>query len=387
MNFLIKMFIKNYEDTQNKDVREKYSVLSGIMGIILNLVLFSVKCFASFLMGSMAVLADAFNNLSDCGSSVISIASAKLSNRRPDKEHPFGHGRIEYLSSLLVSFLIILVGFELLKSSADKIIHPTVVTTPVPVLIALVITVFVKLWMFLFNRKMGKKISSTLLLATAKDSLNDSIATTVTVISAVVAPFTKIPLDGIMGVLVSVFIMYGGYGLAKETVGILLGKPADKETKEQVAKILFSKPEILGIHDLIVHDYGPGRVMASVHAEVSDEGDVVAIHETIDYLEIVVAKELGISLVIHMDPIKTNCETTNSLKIFINEFLDTKEEKLSIHDLRITDGVENINVIFDLVVPAYFTEKQRKEIMAEITDEIKKSNSKFSVVINIDDEY
>ncbi len=387
MNFIIKMFIKNHEDTQNKDVREKYSVLSGITGIILNLVLFGVKCLASFIMGSMAVLADAFNNLSDCGSSVISIASAKLSNRRPDKEHPFGHGRIEYLSSLLVSFLIILVGFELLKSSADKIIHPTVVTTPIPILIALVITIFVKLWMFLFNKKLGKKISSTLLLATAKDSLNDSIATTVTVISAVVAPFTKIPLDGIMGMLVSLFIMYGGYGLAKETVGILLGKPADKETKEQVAKILFSKPEILGIHDLIVHDYGPGRVMASVHAEVSDEGDVVAIHETIDYLEVVVAKELGISLVIHMDPIKTNCETTNSLKIFINEFLDTKEENLSIHDLRITDGKENINVIFDLVVPVSFTEKQRKEIISEITDEIKKSNSKFSVVINIDDEY
>lgn len=387
MNFLIKMFIKNYDDTQNKDVREKYCVLSGITGIILNLVLFGVKCLASFIMGSMAVLADAFNNLSDCGSSVISIASAKLSNRRPDKEHPFGHGRIEYLSSLLVSFLIILVGFELLKSSADKILNPTPISTPIPILIVLLITIFVKLWMFLFNRKLGNKISSTLLHATAKDSLNDSIATTVTVISAVVAQFAKIPLDGIMGVLVSIFIMYGGYGLAKETVGILLGKPADKETKEQIAKILFSSPLILGIHDLIVHDYGPGRVMASVHAEVSDEGDVVAIHEAIDHLEVVVAKELGISLVIHMDPIKTNCETTNSLKIFINEFLDTKDEKLSIHDLRITDGKENINVIFDLVVPVSFTEKQRKEIISEITDEIKKSNSKFSVVINIDDEY
>lgn len=387
MNFLIKLFIKNHEDTLNKDVREKYSVLSGVTGIILNLILFGAKCFASFAMGSMAVLADAFNNLSDCGSSVISIASAKLSNQRPDKEHPFGHGRIEYLSSLLVSFLIVLVGFELLKSSAEKILNPSPVSTPIPILIVLLATIFVKLWMFLFNRKISIKISSTLLLATAKDSFNDSIATTVTVLSAIVAPFTKIPLDGIMGVLVSLFIMYGGYGLAKETVGILLGKPADKETKTNIAKILFSKPEIIGIHDLIVHDYGPGRVMASVHAEVSDEGDVVAIHETIDSLEMKVAEELGISLVIHMDPIKTNCETTNSLKIFINEFLDTKEEKLSIHDLRITDGVENINVIFDLVVPVSFAEKQRKEIVAEITDEIKKSNSKFSVVINIDDEY
>ncbi|MBR4030192.1 MAG: cation transporter [Clostridia bacterium] len=387
MNFLIKLFIKDYKDTNNKDVREKYCVFSGIAGIILNLILFGVKAFSAFAMGSMAVLADAFNNLSDTASSVISVAGAKLSNRRPDKEHPFGHGRIEYLSSLLVSFLIILVGFELLKSSAGKILNPSPVSTPLPILIVLIITIFVKLWMFLYNRKFGKQISSQLLLATAQDSINDSIATTVTVLSACLAPYTRIPLDGIMGVLVSLFIMYGGYSLAKDTADILLGKPADAKTKKELSKILFSKPEIIGIHDLIVHDYGPGRVMASVHAEVSDTGDIVAIHEAIDYLEVLALKEMNIQLVIHMDPINTNCETTNSLKIFINEFLDTKEEKFSIHDLRITDGKENINVIFDLVVPADFTDKKRKEIVAEITEKIENLNNKFSVVINIDDEY
>jgi len=387
LKFLIRLFIKDSENTSSPKVREQYSMLSGISGIICNLVLFFVKMLSGLATGSMAIFADAFNNLSDCGSSVISVIGARLSNRRPDKDHPFGHGRYEYIASLIVSFIIMLVGFELLKSSWDKILNPVKVSLSPLLICILVLTVFVKLWMFSYNRYMGAKISSQVLYATAKDSLNDSVATSVTIIAAFFAQFTSLPLDGIMGMLVSLFIMYGGFGIAKDTIDLLLGSPAEPETVSEISSLLLSEHEIMGIHDLIVHDYGPGRVMASVHAEVSDKGDVVSIHETIDALEQKIMEEMGINMVIHMDPITTDCETTNSLKICIGEYIKEKSLPFSFHDLRITQGEKNINVIFDLVIPAEFTPEQVKSEKEAITSYIKSLSEKYSVVIHIDTSY
>ena len=387
MKFLIKLFIKDYNNVENTAVREKYSVLSGVVGILCNIVLFLVKLFSGIVTGSIAIFADAFNNLSDCGSSIISIASAKLSNRSPDREHPFGHGRIEYIASLFVSFLIMYVGVELLKTSADKIIHPKAISLSPVLIFILVCTIFVKIWMYFYNKYMAEKISSLVLEATAKDSLNDSVATSVTLISAFISQFLSFPLDGIMGVLVSLFIMYGGFSLAKDTIGILLGSPADKETVKKIEETIMSEKQILGMHDLIIHDYGPGRVMASVHAEISNKEDITSAHETIDYLETKISNEMGIHMVIHMDPIKTDCEITNTLSVYIKEELEKYDSDLKFHDLRITDGEKNINVIFDVVVPADYTQEQKNRLCDHIKGKISELNPKFSTVINIDLEY
>ncbi len=384
MQFLIRLFIKDYEQIQNKKVREQYSVLSGIVGILCNLLLFATKLIIGFISGSMAILADAFNNLSDCGSSAVSIVGAKMSNRLPDKEHPFGHGRIEYVSSLIVSFLIILVGFELLKSSGQKIMRPSPVSLN-PVQAALLLfAIAVKGWMFLYNRYIGKKINSTVLLATAKDSLNDCIATLATILSALCAGFTALPVDGIMGILVSLFIMYGGYGLAKDTIGILLGKPASEETVNQIAGYILNAEGITGMHDLIIHDYGPGRIMASVHAEVPDNIDVVAIHETIDDLENLILTQMGIHIVIHMDPISYDDETVNALRNFVAEEVKKLDSSLSFHDLRVTLGENSRNLLFDLVVPCDYKPEHQKALAEHLRNAVLSYDNRYNVHIKID---
>ncbi len=294
IRLIIRKFIKNSEDIHNKKVRESYSVLSGTIGIFCNIFLFTIKFIAGLATNSVAVFTDAFNNLSDCASSVITIVSAKMSNRRPDKGHPFGHGRIEYVSSLIVSFLIMIVGVELLKNSAEKIVHPNEVTLSLPMLVILLFAIGVKLWMFSYNRYIAKTIDSTVAAAAAQDSLNDSVATFVTVTAAVIGQFVPYPVDGIMGVLVSLFIIYGGFDLAKGTINILLGTPAKPETVQKITETLLSAPGILGTHDLIIHDYGPGRVMASVHAEVSDKANIIEVHEVIDELENKIMAAMGI---------------------------------------------------------------------------------------------
>ena len=384
MKFLIRFFIKDSENIQNPKVREKYSVLSGITGIILNLVLFLVKLISGIITGSVAIEADAFNNLSDCGSSVVSIAASRLSNRRPDKDHPFGHGRYEYIASLVVSFLIIFMGLEFFKGSVGKIIAPEPIVLSPVILFILILTIFVKLWMFSYNNYISKKISSSMLIAAARDSLNDSIATATTIIAAFFAQYTNFPVDGIVGLLVSVFIMYGGLSLAKDTIGTLLGSPASAETFKQIENIIMSEPEISGMHDLIIHDYGPGRTMASVHAEVSDKADIVKIHEVIDALELKINQETGINLVIHMDPISTDCEITNTLKVYIKDYLTKNSPVLSFHDLRITGGENNINIIFDLVMPADYTIKMQQKEVAELRCALCSLNPKYNVVINVD---
>ena len=275
IRFLTKIFIKNSEDTQNPSVRASYGVFGGILGIICNIILFFVKFFVGNIIGSIAIISDAFNNLSDTGSSLVTMIGAHLSNQRPDREHPFGHGRIEYVSSLIVSFIIITMGFELVKSSFDKIINPVQPTFNLVLVVILLVSVIVKLWMHFAVKFLGKKISSDVLLATASDSLNDAIATSAVITSVVLCNFLPPVIDGIVGMAVAIMICVSGIKLAWETIGTLLGTSPDPEVAKRISDIILSDKEILGIHDLIIHDYGPGRTLASVHAEVSCENDVI----------------------------------------------------------------------------------------------------------------
>lgn len=382
--FIIKKFIKNSDNVEDMRVRESYGVLAGVLGIICNFVLFLIKLSVGLIINSVAVLSDAFNNLSDMGSSVVAIIGAKLSGKRPDKEHPFGHGRMEYVASLVVSFIIMLVGFELLKTSFAKILSPeTVILNPVLIGI-LSVSVLVKVWMWRYNTLMAKRINSEILRATARDSINDVISTLAVILSAVLGEFVSFPLDGIAGLLVSAMIMYAGFGIAKDMVGMLLGTPPDREQVRAIYDMVMSGDGITGVHDLIVHDYGPGRVMASVHAEVPDSADIIKVHEVIDEIEKHASSELGINLVIHMDPLSMNCEKTEEAKKLVHEVVKKLAPECGMHDFRMVDGESNINLIFDLEVPVELTDAEVDTMVDAIKAEISRHNPVYNCVINID---
>ncbi len=304
IKFLIKKFIKDSEKVNDKNVRESYGVLSGILGIICNVFLFIVKLVLGLFINSIAVISDAFNNLSDMGTSVITIFGAKLSSRPPDKEHPHGHGRYEYIASLVISFIIFAVGFRLLSTSFSKILNPQKVLLNTVSVLILLISVLVKVWMFSYNRYIGKVINSSVNRAAALDSLNDVYATTGIILGMVVGNFTAFPVDGIMGLVISVLIMYTGFKTAKDSVNLLLGALPDPEIIQRINELVLSGENIKGIHDLKIHDYGPGRITASIHAEVVDNVNIVDIHSEIDRIEAKVKEELGIDMVIHMDPVE-----------------------------------------------------------------------------------
>ena len=384
--FLVKKFVPDYQNTADKKVRERYSTLSGALGIICNFVLFAVKFIIGSLMSSIAITSDAFNNLSDMGTSVMSIISAKLSNRRPDADHPFGHGRFEYISSLIISFLIMLVGFELLQGSFDKILHPQPIRVNPILLAILTLSVFLKFWMWSYNNFLGNKIDSKVLKAAASDSLNDVISTAAVVLSSIIGFYLKINIDGYIGCAVSLLIMYVGFGIAKDTVNVLLGSAPDKETVKAIEKLLTEGKSVLGIHDLVIHDYGPGRVFASVHAEVSDKCDVTAIHEEMDALEQRCLSELGTELVIHMDPIATDSSTLTAAREMVLGIV-TALGDYSIHDFRMTDGESRVNLIFDVVVPAEMKENERTTLVSEICAALKAVDQKYCAVIKIDNDY
>ncbi len=387
IKFIIKKFINNYENTDNNDVRESYGVLSGTLGIICNTILFIIKLISGFLIGSIGVISDAFNNLSDTGSSVVTIIGTKLSNKKADKEHPFGHGRIEYISSLVVGIIIILVGFELFKTSVSRIIKPVPVSLNIPVIIILISTLFIKLWMFSYNRYIGRKINSGVVLATSEDSKNDIIATFSVIIASVADKFLSFSIDGIAGTIVSLFILYSGYSIAKDTVDILLGKLPDQKLVDRISSIILENEAISGIHDLMVHDYGPGRIMASVHAEVPENSDIIKIHDIIDRTENIIEEETGVHIVIHMDPIVTSCEKTNTIKDFVCLCALEIDSSLSIHDFRMSEGEEKTNLIFDLCVPVKYSGEKKKEILRVLNKKIKEKNEKYNTVIRIDDSY
>lgn len=386
IKILLKMFIKNHDNTEDKKVREKYCTLSGFLGIICNFILFVVKLIIGSVMKSLAITSDAFNNLSDMGTSVMAIISAKMSGKKPDADHPFGHGRFEYISSLIISFLIMLVGFELAKGSFDKILNPEPIVMNLSALIILAISISIKLWMWSYNRYMSKKIDSSLLKATASDSLNDVISTSAVIISTVLGFVFDINIDGIVGIIVSIMIMIVGFKLAKETVDILLGSAPDKKTVLEIEKLIMQSEYVLGIHDLIVHDYGPGRVFASVHAEVSDKENVMIIHEEIDAIEQTVMNELGIELVIHMDPLATDSHILNDAKKMVLDIIAPLGD-YPIHDFRMTDGENRVNLIFDIVVPASTSEKDRECLTSAVSSALKEVDPKYYAVIHIDNNY
>lgn len=383
---LVKLFLKEQPNRENKESFVRYTVFAGILGVVCNLFLFALKITTGFFMSSIAIVSDAFNNLSDSGTSVVSIVGAKLSAQKPDKEHPFGHGRYEYIFSLVVSFIIILVGFELLKSSVQKIIHPQEIRLATVPMILLCISVPVKLWMYSYNKYLGNLTGSSMLAAASRDSINDAISTSAVILCAIVGKWVKFPpLDGIVGTVVSVIIMYSGFKITLDTIGVLLGAAPDKETVNSIKEYILSAPGVVGVHDLMVHDYGPGRVIASVHAEVPDDCNVVEIHETIDDLEQKIERELGIHIVVHMDPISVNCDYTGQMREMVMEVVRSVDQRLNIHDFRMTDGENNLNLIFDVEVPLDM--KNSEGIDKVIAERLKERDSRYSAVINVDYVY
>lgn len=387
IKFLAKTFIKDSENVTDKNVRKNYGVLGGAVGAVCNLFLFALKLAVGTLMHSIAVTSDAFNNLSDMGSCLVAIIGAGMSTRLPDREHPYGHGRIEYISSLIVSFIILLVGFELFKSSVDKISNPENVIFSLPMVIILAASVLVKLWLYFCYSYIAKKINSTVMKATARDSINDVISTSAVILATVIGSFLPFPIDGFVGIAVALYIVWGGYNLAKETIDLLLGTPPSRETIDSLSKIIMSREEIVGIHDLMVHDYGPGRVFASVHAEVPDDSNMVHIHEIIDDVERQILSETGIQTVIHTDPITVNNDYVDGLKAMVLECAQEIFPDCAIHDFRIADGENRINLIFDLVLTDAGKPSERDRIVDDIKKKIIGRDERFNTVITVDEDY
>lgn len=386
ITFLSKLFIKNRDDVKDPAVRQAYGVLCGAVGILLNLLLFAGKFFAGMISNSIAITADAFNNLSDAGSSIITLIGFRMAGQKPDSDHPFGHGRIEYISGLLVSVIILIMGFELIKSSVVKIFHPEELSYSSIILIILLVSILVKCYMALYNRRISKKINSAAMLATATDSLSDSLATAVVLASTLVAHFTGLKIDGYCGVLVGLFICYAGIGAAKDTISPLLGQAPDPEFVKQVNDIVMSYDGVIGIHDMIVHNYGPGRVIISLHAEVPADGDILNIHDMIDMIEHKLHDTLHCSAVIHMDPICVDDEETLSLKEKVGEYINEIDSSITMHDFRIVKGPTHTNVIFDIVVPYDFSTTD-EQLVKIISDRIKQENPNHYAVIEVDKQY
>lgn len=383
VTLLSKIFIKNREDTGSPSVRQAYGILCGALGIALNLVLFLGKFSAGLISGSIAITADAFNNLSDAGSSVITLIGFRFAGLKPDRDHPFGHGRIEYLSGFLVSVVILLMGVELLKSSAVKILRPVQPAFSPVILGILIASILVKGYMFLYNRKLGRKIDSAAMRATAMDSLSDMIATAVVLISTLLSHFAEINVDGWCGVLVGLFICYAGFCAARDTVNPLLGQAPDEEFVRKVKEIAASHREVIGIHDLIVHDYGPGRVLISLHAEVSAEGSIIALHEVIDAIEHELRDALNCQAVIHMDPVRVGDKKTEELKELTTEILRSIDPALTMHDFHIAAKSGCTTLIFDVVTPYDFPLTDT-ELTTLIKEKIKAENSDYDTIVEVD---
>lgn len=387
IRFLIRKTIPDSENITDKLVREKYCLLGGVLGVICNVLLFSIKLTIGVLMQSIAITSDAVNNLSDTGSSLITIIGTKLSARHADKEHPFGHGRMEYVSALLVSFLIAIVGFELLRTSFSKILHPEPVNFNWLPIIILLFSLLIKAWMFSYNRYLGKKVNSAVLIATASDSLNDVIATSAVIVSTIIGQFVDFPVDGAVGLVVSLLIMHTGFGVAKSTIDLLLGSAPDPVLVQRIEETVLAADGILGMHDLVVHDYGPGRIMASCHAEVPDTADLVHTHEIIDATEEKISEELDLIMVIHMDPITMHNEKVDGLKAMVKEVVASVNPAYSIHDFRITDGENHMNILFDLAIPCEVSAAIRTAHTEQIRSGIQAQCSNCNVVMKIDNKF
>ena len=385
ITLLARLFLKP-DGKSEADLRKAYGVLCGAAGIGLNILLFLGKFFAGTLAGSIAITADAFNNLSDAGSSFVTMLGFQLAGQKPDSDHPFGHGRIEYLSGLGVSLLILLMGFELAKSSLDKILHPQPVEFDLLVLAILAVSIAVKLYMFFYNHRLGKKLNSSAMLATATDSLSDSVATTAVLVATLVGHFTGLMIDGWAGILMALFILWSGFNAAKDTIDPLLGTPPTHELVEEIKTLVMAHPGIIGIHDLIVHDYGPGRVMISLHAEVSAAGNVLDIHDEIDNVEKELQEKLGCHAVIHMDPIAVDDGITSETRKRVQALVHCIDDQISIHDFRMVAGPTHINVIFDAVVPFGFRLTD-DEVAKKIQEAVRALDGNYYAVVTVERSY
>ncbi len=383
ITLLSRWLIRDYEKFTEPRVRLSYGVLCGAVGIGFNILLFIGKIIAGTLSGSIGVTADAFNNLSDAGSSVITLVGFRLSNSKPDKEHPFGHGRFEYIAGLAVSMAILLMGFELAKTSVEKILNPEPVTFSILTVCVLAVSILVKLYMFFYNRGVGKKIDSATMRATALDSFSDVAATTVVLITTFVSRWTTFPIDGWAGLAVALFILYTGVMAAKETISPLLGQPPEKEFVEKIERIVLGDKDIVGVHDLVVHDYGPGRVMISLHAEVPADGNMIELHDTVDNLEKRLRTECGCEAVIHMDPVALQDEQTNRLKEEIITLVHELDESLSVHDFRVVPGHTHTNLVFDVVVPYGFALSD-DEVRSKISERVLALEKNCYAVVQVD---
>ena len=381
---LIRLFIRDAENTRDARVREQYGVLSGAVGIACNVFLFILKVVIGLVTGSISIAADAFNNLSDGLSCLISIVGFKVSGKAPDAKHPFGYGRTEYIAGLVVAFIIVLVGFEFFKTSIDRILHPAPVAFSVVLAVILAVSMLVKLWMGSFNVQIGRRIDSPVLMAAGQDSRNDVITTGVVILGMVAGQFTTLPVDGYVGVLVALFIIWAGFGIARDTVAPLLGEAADPEIAESIEKLVLESDYIVGVHDLIIHNYGAGRSLASVHAEVPSDSDFVAVHEVIDEAEKRVWQQTGVYLVIHMDPIDVNNEHVAALREQVDAALREIDESLSMHDFRVVDGERQINLIFDVVVPFSYDNDAKRNLMMTIRDKLKEIDYRYIPVVTFD---
>ena len=383
---LVRLFIKDCDNVTDPAVRERYGILSGAVGIVLNLLLSAGKLFAGLMTGSISITADAFNNLSDAGSSVVTLVGFKLAGQKADDGHPFGHGRMEYLAGLLVSLMILLVGVELGRSSIGKILHPEAVDFSLVSTGILAASILVKLWMGQFNRGLGRKIGSAAMAATAADSLSDAVATAAVLAGTLVNRFAHVNIDGWVGLAVAVFILRSGWGAAKDTINPLLGESPDPELVKQLRDLVLSHPQVVGMHDLIIHDYGPGRRLCSFHAEVPQDADILDAHDAIDHIEREIKEKFGIETTVHMDPIATADEKINQLRRQVADLARVVEPEMTIHDFRVVRGPTHTNVIFDAVVP-HKCRLTDEEVLQRLRRAVSALDPAYQAVIQIDRAY
>lgn len=385
--FLIRKFVLNYENIEDGAVRTRYGVLSSIVGIICNLILFGAKLLIGLLINSISVMADAFNNLSDAASSIIGFIGVKMADKPADEDHPFGHGRIEYIAAFIVAFLVIEVGFSLFKSSAVKIFRPEEMSFRIVSVVILLLSVCVKLWMGMFNKKLGSRIHSNVMLATAADSLGDVAATSATILSILVFRIAGWNIDGVIGLIVSVVVMIAGVNIARDTLAPLIGEAIDPSLYAEISNFVKSFDGIIGTHDLIIHNYGPSRSMASIHAEVPNDVDIMISHEIIDRIEREAYDRFHMSLVIHMDPVETKNQQFLEVKQMLGEVLAEVDSRLEFHDLRMVNGRERINLIFDLVVPRDYQKNQYQMVKEQIIRRVRERDGRCWCIMTMENSY
>lgn len=387
IDWMTKRFVRDYQNTENVKVRTAYGLFASIVCICCNVLLFGAKLSVGVLINSISVMADAFNNLSDAASSLIGLVGVKMAEKPADEDHPFGHGRIEYIAAFIVAFIVIQVGFTLFKTSLGKIRNPEAMTFSIISIIILGMSVGVKLWMSLFNKKLGNRIHSKVMLATAADSMGDVLATSATIFSVVVFGIWGVNIDGIIGLLVSVVVMIAGVNIARDTLAPLIGEAIDPKIYREITELVEGYEGVVGSHDLIVHNYGPSRSMASIHAEVPSKVDIEVSHEIVDRIERDCARKLGIFLVIHMDPVEMADERVAEYKALVEEVVEGLDSRLQFHDFRIVDGMEKVNLIFDLVVPREYNQQLRDTIKKKVSDVVHERNPQCYCILTVENSF